>query len=127
MDISFTDPTWTLPMGLLWTVLEPELAIIVANFPFLRPYIPKCLQQSKLASLFTPKYAQQDSANLPRHSHGHGIPLQTIGGGWANFSAAAKPALRRSDTVASTGTGSQTGLVDDDGIKVQTQWSVTHH
>ncbi|KAI2465845.1 hypothetical protein F4781DRAFT_407864 [Annulohypoxylon bovei var. microspora] len=43
MDISFTDPTWTLPMGLLWTVLEPELAILVANFPFMRPYLSKML------------------------------------------------------------------------------------
>ncbi|OTA93660.1 hypothetical protein M434DRAFT_64332, partial [Hypoxylon sp. CO27-5] len=43
MDISFTDPTWTLPMGLLWTVLEPELAILGANFPFMRSYLSKLL------------------------------------------------------------------------------------
>jgi hypothetical protein len=34
--ISFTDPTYTLPMGLLWTTLEPCLCIINANLPMVR-------------------------------------------------------------------------------------------
>lgn len=36
--ISFTDPTYTLPMGLLWTTLEPCLCIINANLPMTRTY-----------------------------------------------------------------------------------------
>ncbi|KAF3761233.1 hypothetical protein M406DRAFT_221390, partial [Cryphonectria parasitica EP155] len=51
ITISFTDPTWTLPMGLLWTVLEPELAIINANLPFMRRFlaqiIPKAFSLSR--------------------------------------------------------------------------------
>ncbi|CZR51597.1 uncharacterized protein PAC_01474 [Phialocephala subalpina] len=37
--ISFTDPTYTLPMGLLWTTLEPCLCIINANLPMVRTYL----------------------------------------------------------------------------------------
>ncbi|KAH7418087.1 hypothetical protein BKA64DRAFT_187790 [Cadophora sp. MPI-SDFR-AT-0126] len=37
--ISFTDPTFTLPMGLFWTTLEPCLAIINANLPMVRTYL----------------------------------------------------------------------------------------
>jgi hypothetical protein len=34
--ISFTDPTFTLPMALLWSTLEPCLCIINANLPMVR-------------------------------------------------------------------------------------------
>jgi len=37
--ISFTDPTYTLPMGLFWTTLEPCLAIINANLPMVRTFL----------------------------------------------------------------------------------------
>ncbi|KAJ5053864.1 uncharacterized protein L3040_000154 [Drepanopeziza brunnea f. sp. 'multigermtubi'] len=37
--ISFADPTYTLPMGLLWTTLEPCLCIINANMPMVRTYV----------------------------------------------------------------------------------------
>jgi len=37
--ISFTDPTYTLPLGLLWSTLEPCLGIINANLPMCRPYL----------------------------------------------------------------------------------------
>ncbi|KAI9056109.1 hypothetical protein LZ554_001037 [Drepanopeziza brunnea f. sp. 'monogermtubi'] len=37
--ISFDDPTYTLPMGLLWTTLEPCLCIINANLPMVRTYL----------------------------------------------------------------------------------------
>jgi hypothetical protein len=37
--ISFTDPTFTLPMGLFWTSLEPCLCIINANLPMCRNYL----------------------------------------------------------------------------------------
>ncbi|KAL3420924.1 integral membrane protein [Phlyctema vagabunda] len=45
--ISFTDPTFTLPMGLLWTTLEPCLCIINANLPMTRTYLA-----TKLPHLF---------------------------------------------------------------------------
>lgn len=37
--ISFADPTYTLPMGLFWTTLEPCLCIINANLPMVRTYL----------------------------------------------------------------------------------------
>jgi len=37
--ISFADPTYTLPLGLLWSTLEPCLGIINANLPMCRPYL----------------------------------------------------------------------------------------
>ncbi|RAL03900.1 uncharacterized protein BO80DRAFT_453034 [Aspergillus ibericus CBS 121593] len=36
MAISFTDITHSVQMGVMWTVLEPELAIICANMPLLK-------------------------------------------------------------------------------------------
>ncbi|MCJ1478592.1 hypothetical protein MMC13_007273 [Lambiella insularis] len=39
--ISFTDPTFTLPMVLMWSVLEAELLVIAANLPTLRPILAR--------------------------------------------------------------------------------------
>ncbi|KAL4901979.1 hypothetical protein BDW74DRAFT_186999 [Aspergillus multicolor] len=41
MAIDFNDVTYSLPMGVLWTVLEPELAIICANMPILKPILSR--------------------------------------------------------------------------------------
>ncbi|KAL4767914.1 hypothetical protein BDW60DRAFT_211519 [Aspergillus nidulans var. acristatus] len=40
MAIDF-DSTYRLPMGVLWTVLEPQLAIICANMSVLKPILPQ--------------------------------------------------------------------------------------
>lgn len=37
--LDFTDPTYTLLDPILWTVLEPQLAIICANMPFFKTII----------------------------------------------------------------------------------------
>ncbi|CBF80316.1 hypothetical protein AN8328.2 [Aspergillus nidulans FGSC A4] len=41
MAIDFNDITYTLPMGVLWTVLEPQLAIVCANMPVLKPILSR--------------------------------------------------------------------------------------
>lgn len=80
--ISFTDPTWTLPMGLLWTVLEPELAIINANLPMLKRLFAKILPK-----LFTTSRTRSNKSgsglNKFEKLKDDGIMLRTIGGGYA--------------------------------------------
>ncbi|KAI1204348.1 uncharacterized protein F4807DRAFT_447797 [Annulohypoxylon truncatum] len=128
MDISFTDPTWTLPMGLMWTVLEPELEILVANFPFMRPYLSKILPKKwslNPSSWRSRKYGNENFERLPADK---GVPLQTIGGGWTGSNAmagVAKP--RNGGTPASDGAESERGLTkeSDAGIQVHTMWSVS--
>lgn len=41
MAIDFTDITYSVQMGVMWTVIEPELAIICANMPFLKAVLSK--------------------------------------------------------------------------------------
>ncbi|KAL7622877.1 hypothetical protein AAE478_006556 [Parahypoxylon ruwenzoriense] len=127
IDISFLDPTWTLPMGLLWTVLEPELVILVANFPFLRPYL----------SMLLPKEWSMSPSSWRRHKDGRdkferlpadrGLPLQTIGGGWTGSNVAAGVAKPTSSgPPASEESDSEIALTKDSnaGIQVHTMWSV---
>ncbi|PSR79794.1 hypothetical protein BD289DRAFT_485381 [Coniella lustricola] len=92
MDISFTDPTWTLPMGLLWTVLEPELAIINANLPLMKRLFTRMLPR-----LFSSSRSRGTGGNGLNASGSHlnqfeklgddssnnnnNIMLRTIGGG----------------------------------------------
>lgn len=95
MDISFTDPTFTLPMGLLWTVLEPELAIIIANASFIRSFLRAVglLEYFSICATWTSrkgtsKFRSSKFEEIPSDhngqnaSKGHGVELQTIGGGW---------------------------------------------
>ncbi|KAI1101969.1 hypothetical protein F4804DRAFT_314559 [Jackrogersella minutella] len=128
MDISFTDPTWTLPMGLLWTVLEPELAILVANFPFMRPYLSKILPKKWSLNPSSWRSRKEGRDNFERLPAERAVPLQTIGGGWTGSSAAAAGASkeRRIHTPATDESDSERGLTTDmdKGIQVRTDWSV---
>lgn len=98
MDISFTDPTYTLPMGLLWTVLEPELAIIIANASFIRSFLRAVglLEYFSICASWTSrkgtsKFRSSKFEEIPSdtqqlhvraNSKGAGVELQTIGGSW---------------------------------------------
>ncbi|KAJ5116245.1 hypothetical protein N7456_000593 [Penicillium angulare] len=42
MAIDFTNITGSVQMGVMWTVIEPELAIICANMPLLKPAVARC-------------------------------------------------------------------------------------
>jgi hypothetical protein len=41
MEIDFTDITYSVQMGVMWTVIEPELAIICANLPLLKTVLSR--------------------------------------------------------------------------------------
>lgn len=41
MEIDFTDITYSVQMGVMWTVIEPELAIICANMPLLKTVVSR--------------------------------------------------------------------------------------
>jgi hypothetical protein len=132
MEISFTDPTWTLPMGLLWTVLEPELAILVANFPLMRPYLAELLPKkwSKFPSWRSRKGYHDQFERLPAE---RAVPLQTIGGSWVRSGAGTGTGSeipRSTQTPASDESDSQKGIIKDvesgnSGIKVHTKWTVS--
>ena len=60
--VSFQDVTYTLPMGMMWTVLEPELALICANFALMRTLLSKIFP-----SWFGTKHS--DAPNRQRFRH----------------------------------------------------------
>lgn len=113
MIISFEDPTWTLPMGLLWTVLEPELAIINANLPLMRRFfakiIPKMLSFSRSKST-----VERSKKNDFEKLSDSGILLRTIGGGYMQRN---NVAIGADDSKASEG-ASTTGIVQQRSIRV---------
>ncbi|KAI0011189.1 hypothetical protein F4779DRAFT_574609 [Xylariaceae sp. FL0662B] len=128
MDISFADPTWTLPMGLLWTVLEPELGILVANFPFMRPYLAKLLPKAWSMTLSSRRSRKDGRENFERLPADRAVPLRTIGGGWQGSNGGVRVAEPRSTgTPGSDDSGSERGLTKDSdaGIKVHTMWTVS--
>ncbi|KAJ0117535.1 integral membrane protein [Diaporthe amygdali] len=113
MVISFEDPTWTLPMGLLWTVLEPELAIINANLPLMRRFfakiIPKMLSFSRSKST-----VQRSKKNDFEKLSDNGILLRTIGGG---FVPRNNVVVGAENYKASEGS-STTGIIQERSIRV---------
>lgn len=113
MIISFEDPTWTLPMGLLWTVLEPELAIINANLPLMRRFfakiIPKMLSFSRSKST-----VERSNKNDFEKLNDNGIMLRTIGGGYMQRNSVIVGA---DGSKASEG-ASTTGIVQQRSIRV---------
>lgn len=113
MIISFEDPTWTLPMGLLWTVLEPELAIINANLPLMRRFfakiIPKMLSFSRSKST-----VERSNKNDFEKLNDNGILLRTIGGGYMQRNSVIVGA---DGSKASEG-ASTTGIVQQRSVRV---------
>ncbi|KAK7701732.1 hypothetical protein SLS64_010180 [Diaporthe eres] len=113
MIISFEDPTWTLPMGLLWTVLEPELAIINANLPLMRRFfakiIPKMLSFSRSKST-----VERSKKNDFEKLSDNGIMLRTIGGGYMQRN---NVVVGADDSKASEG-ASTTGIIQQRSIRV---------
>ncbi|KAG6354943.1 hypothetical protein INS49_004024 [Diaporthe citri] len=111
--ISFEDPTWTLPMGLLWTVLEPELAIINANLPLMRRFfakiIPKMMSFSRSKST-----VERSKKNDFEKLSDNGIMLRTIGGGYMQRN---NVVVGADDSKASEG-ASTTGIIQQRSIRV---------
>jgi hypothetical protein len=50
MHIDFNDVTWTLPIPLMWSIIEQQLAIIAANLPLLRRVFSAVIPGSWLGS-----------------------------------------------------------------------------
>ncbi|PWY88277.1 hypothetical protein BO70DRAFT_259365, partial [Aspergillus heteromorphus CBS 117.55] len=44
--IDFTDVTYSAQMGIMWSVLEPELAVICANMPLLKTFLSRMLPKA---------------------------------------------------------------------------------
>ncbi|KAG8162374.1 hypothetical protein KVR01_008139 [Diaporthe batatas] len=113
MIISFDDATWTLPMGLMWSVLEPELAIINANLPLMHRFFSR--MKAKISSLSWSKSTAQSSNKDEFDAIGeNGILLRTIGGGY----------MQRSNIVVGVDAPrvsegpSMTGIVQQRSIRV---------
>lgn len=113
MLISFDDPTWTLPMGLLWTVLEPELAIINANLPLMRRFFAKIIPKMRSFSRSKSTVERSKKNDFSKLSD-NGILLRTIGGGYMQRN---NVVVGADDSKASEG-GSTTGIVQQRSIRV---------
>ncbi|KAH8647824.1 hypothetical protein BX600DRAFT_518237 [Xylariales sp. PMI_506] len=98
LRISFTDPTWNLPMGLFWTVLEPELGILVANFPLMRPYLAGALP-SKWSTSSSSWRGKEYHDNFERRAAERAVPLQNFGGGWTDVPPVIRATPLRHDEV----------------------------
>lgn len=100
-------------MGLLWTVLEPELAIINANLPLMRRFfakiIPKMLSFSRSKST-----VERSKKNDFEKLSDNGILLRTIGGGYMPGN---KVLVGGDGSKASEG-GSTTGIIQQRTVRV---------
>ncbi|KAL1998907.1 hypothetical protein VTN02DRAFT_5401 [Thermoascus thermophilus] len=56
MAIDFADITHSVQMGVLWTVVEPELSVICANMPVLKPVVSRLFPRLFPASSHKPSY-----------------------------------------------------------------------
>lgn len=80
MAIDFSDITYSVQMGVLWTVLEPELAIICANMPVLKPVLSRIFP--RLFSTSSRRtYGVSDPQAFERldEQHGNIYPLNQVG------------------------------------------------
>ncbi|KAJ6134358.1 hypothetical protein N7523_000680 [Penicillium sp. IBT 18751x] len=109
MDIDFSDITYSVQMGVMWTTIEPELAIICANMPFLKTILSRMVP-----GLFSTGRAKQSASGqqtferLEEQQSNNIYPMNRIG----------HPAVRTNISSANT-TESQRGLFDkDDDIPV---------
>ncbi|KAL3470420.1 hypothetical protein BJX99DRAFT_49563 [Aspergillus californicus] len=82
MDIDFDNITASVQMGVLWTVLEPELAVICANMPILKPVLSRMFPRlfpstrQKTYAISDPQAFERlggsGAYSLTRVSHGNG-------------------------------------------------------
>ncbi|KAF2087760.1 hypothetical protein K490DRAFT_65599 [Saccharata proteae CBS 121410] len=129
LAISFTDPTWTLPSGLMWTVLEPELGIINANLPVIRPLLVSLFPRIFGSTRERRSTRNTDPKKFERLDEG-AYPLAHMGDkSGAGVSSTHEVAVGKGET----GTGSRSeesidggsgtgGDVFDLGITVTTEW-----
>jgi len=124
--ISFDDPTFTLPMGLMWSTLEPELGIIAASLPIIRPaftYIfPKWFGTSKDNS-----DSRSGPKSLERPQHFERIeddnyPLTHMDRGTRTNEISGQSGL--SHTPISARSLSDNSKAAKSGIIVRTEWNV---
>ncbi|KAL1867792.1 hypothetical protein Plec18167_008538 [Paecilomyces lecythidis] len=102
MAIDFTDITYSVQMGVMWTVLEPELAIICANMPVMKPILsrvfPKLFPSSNRRT-----YGVSDPQAFERLEEHAIYPLNGIGRGPLRTDVSAgRSALKGDDTTTTT-------------------------
>lgn len=104
MEIDFSDITYSVQMGVMWTTIEPELAIICANMPFLKTILSKLVPG--LFSTGRTKQSmsgQQTFERLEEQRSNNIYPMNRMG----------HPAVRTNISSANT-TESQRELCDKD-------------
>ncbi|KAL4789422.1 hypothetical protein BDV19DRAFT_397043 [Aspergillus venezuelensis] len=76
MAIDFNDITHSVQMGVLWTVVEPELAILCANMPILKPVLSRMFP--KLFSTHQRTYGVSDPQAFERLGESGGYSLNRV-------------------------------------------------
>jgi hypothetical protein len=115
MEIDFSDITYSVQMGVMWTTLEPQLAIICANMPFLKTIltkmVPGLFSTNRTKQSIT---GQQTFERLEEQQSNNIYPMNRMG----------HPVVRTNISSANT-TESQRGLYDkDDALLVSSSESI---
>jgi hypothetical protein len=74
LTLDFADVTYSLPLPLMWSIIEPELGLVCANLPILppiwAPYVPpspslsSTCRRAKITALSTPNAANDHFERL---------------------------------------------------------------
>ncbi|KAL3478514.1 hypothetical protein BJX99DRAFT_269193 [Aspergillus californicus] len=127
LSIDFTDATYTLPMSLIWIIVEEELAIVAANLPTLRPPFTMILPRGWMGSS---RRKDRTSGRDERSGQQHKYSLTRMDGGENKsiVSSSARLTTRPGRSEWSDDGRSETnlalGAVPPDGIKIYTQFRV---
>lgn len=94
MSIDFEDAPWTLPLPLMWSIVEEQLAIVAANLPILRHVLAAILPEGWMGSSRRkatgsgrfPSSGQQQKYHMDRlnKSGGSSARVRAVQGGWSD-------------------------------------------
>ncbi|KAJ9215666.1 hypothetical protein DTO166G4_2772 [Paecilomyces variotii] len=136
--IDFTDITYSVQMGVMWTVLEPELAIICANMPVMKPILSRVFP-----NLFPSSKRRTHRISGPQvfeRLDEHGVyPLDRVGHSHLGADISAGCSQPKKDYTTATmesmdempGDSDQQGLRENaqspDGINVTKHFDIKYH
>lgn len=133
MAIDFTDITHSVQMGVLWTVLEPELAIICANMPPLKPILSRMFPKLFPSSSHNKSYGVSDPyafERLPEHAI---YPLNRMGNDPLKTEVSGGRSLGKNESVSIDEESRELNpqlrdhALPPDGINVTHDFNVQYH
>lgn len=134
MRVDFDDVTYSLPMPLMWSILEEELAITTANLPLLRHVFAPILPQGWLGSsernnrYESPSQNQKDYSRRQNRQENYNLTPVNLGINKSEISSSPRRKNSTIDIAIGTADDSDTELAPHgaplDGIHVQREFEV---